>query len=557
MGRRRDADDGVFTFEIVPGDGHDPRRSAPEAADLPDGGAAVVHLERVEPDPEPEAGPARGPRTPHAQRWLVAVLVLVLGAVGAVAIDVVGDRNRAAALRVASGGVLDLSRPPAVTWDVRADDRAPGGLVAVMGGAAVIQRYDDLEGVDLDTGERRWSVRLPDRTSECGGGYGLWDQRARIVPSRLLVCLSGRAEERTVVVVDAEGGVVSRRPLEVADDLVRPAPHGAVVTASWVGQASEPDVGLTGDPAAGDVQVDGEIADGYDAEVRLLDAVTGEVRWERMVEFEPVLDGYRCVEYTNGGRDAEVDLRGELRVASAGDLLWVFGCGIDAWFTPAGERLEVVAGVGPSSHGAAVRALDGGGYVGSATGGRVGSVPEGDRLLGRDGQVRRELGGHLLVPRASDGGRGGVHLVRVGDETHAVDDEGRVLWVRGTRVVALLAQAGGIAVVTDALGRVAGLDLDTGREIWSHDDLLADVEGERVWGSVSDRVQSVFTDGRRMALVWPALDQEQIAAHWAAVDVATGELVWTSMLEHDAWGIDLAADGRLLRWSPTAIVGLG
>lgn len=555
MGRRRDDADGAYTFDLVPDDGDEaswPARRT-TAGGSQDAGAVVVHLEREEPVPaaEPERRPGR-------QRWFVAAVLAVLAAVGALAVDVLGDRSRTAALRVASGGVLDLSAPPVETWRIDADDRAPGGLVAVMGGAAVVQRYDDLHGVDLDTGARRWTVQLPDRSSECGAGYGLWDQRARILPARLLVCLSGDGDERVAVVVDAEGGVVSRRAVDVSGEhLVRPAPDGTVVAATWVGEADEPDVAVLGDPTVGDVEVDGEIADGYDARVRLLDAVTGEVRWEHVVEFAPVLDGYRCVEYTDGGRDAEIQLQGELRSAAAGDLLWVFGCGIDAWFTPSGERLDVAAGVGPSTFGAAVRALDGGGYVGSSSGGRIGASDEGDRLLGRDGRVRRELDGHLLVPRASDGATDDVHLVRVGDETVAVDGDGRPLWRLGLPVQALLAQAGGMAVVSDIGGRVVGLDLTAGTEVWAHDDLLADIEGDDVWGSVADRVQSVFTDGRRAALVWPALDHGSIAVHWVALDVATGAVVWDRMIEHDAWGIDLAADGRLVRWSPTAIIGLG
>jgi outer membrane protein assembly factor BamB len=552
MGRRRDDADESYTFDLVPDGGDEPGGRAPGGDAAANAGAVVVHLEREE--PQPQAVPERAPRR---QRWLVAAIAVGLLAVGAVAVDVVGDRNRAAALRVASGGILDLSEPPAETWRVAADSRGPGGLVAVMGGAAVIEHYDELHGVDLDTGSRLWSVRLPDRSSECGS-YALWDQRARILPTRLLVCLAGRGDDRLAVVVDDEGSVVSRRGIDLAgEDAVQPAPGGVIVTASWVGHADEPDAAVTGDPATGDVRVEGEITDGYDVRVRLLDAVTGDVRWEHVVEFETVRDGYGCVEFTEGGRSAEIELRGELHVAAEGDLLWVSGCGIDAWFTQAGHRLDFAVGVGWSTHGTAVRALDGGDYVGSAAGGRVDATADGDRLLGPDGRVRRELGGHLLVPRASDGGASAVYLVRVAQESVAVDRDGRTLWTSELRVQALLAQASGVAVVADAAGRVVGLDLGSGEEIWAHRDLLSKVEGEEVWGSVGNLVLSVFTDGRRVALVWPALDREEISVHWAALDVATGAVVWERTLQHDTWGTDLAADGRLLRWSPTAISGLG
>ncbi len=549
MGRRRDAD-GSYTFDLVPDGGDEPGGRAPRPDAATSAGAVVVHLEREE--PRPHGDPDRAPRR---YRRLVAAVVVGLLAIGAVAVDMVGDRSRAAALRVASGGVLDLSEPPAETWRVDADGRGPGGLVAVMGGAAVIQHYDDLHGVDLDTGARRWEVRLPDRSSECGG-YALWDQRARILPTRLLVCMSGSGDERFVLVVDAEGSVVSRRAIDVAGtDVVQPAPDGAILTASWVGDADEPDVAVSGYPVSSDVQVHGEITDGYDARVQLIDAATGEVRWERVVEFEPVLDAHGCVEFTDGGRSAEITLDGELRAAAEGELLWVSGCGIDAWFTPSGDRLDFAVGAGWSTHGTAVRELDGGGYVGSP--GRLGTTTDGDQLLGPDGRVRRELEGHLLVPRASDGGASRVHLVRVGQQSVAVDADGRTLWTSGLRVQALLAQTGGIAVVSDAEGRIVGLHLETGEEIWAYRDLLSEVEGEEVWGSVSNLVLSVFTDGRRVALVWPALDQERIAVLWVALDTSTGEIIWKRTLEHDAWGIDLAADGRLLRWSPTALSGLG
>jgi outer membrane protein assembly factor BamB len=552
VGRRRDDADEAYTFDLVPDGGDEPGGRGPGGDAAANEGAVVVHLEREEPEPQGERE-----RAPRRHRWLVAAIAVGLLAVAAVAVDVVGDRSRAAALRVASGGVLDLSEPPAETWRVAADSRGPGGLVAVMGGAAVIRHYDDLHGVDLDTGARLWGVRLPDRSSECGG-YALWDQRARILPTRLLVCLAGRGDERLAVVVDDEGSVVSRRSIDLAgEDAVQPAPDGVVVTASWVGHADEPDVAVTGNPASGDVQVEGEITDGYDARVRLIDAVTGDVRWEQVVEFETVLDGYGCIEFAEGGRSAEIRLDGELHVAAEGDLLWVSGCGIDAWLTQAGHRLDFAVGVGWSTFGTAVRALDSGGYVGSASGGRVGATVDGDRLLGPDGRVRRELGGHLLVPRASDGGASQVHLVRVGQESVAVDSDGRTLWTSELRVHALLARAAGVAVVSVADGRVVGLDLGSGEEVWAHRDLLSEVEGEEVWGSVPNLVQSVFTDGRRVALVWPALDREEISVHWAALDVATGAIVWERTLEHDTWGIDLAADGRLLRWSPTVISGLG
>jgi outer membrane protein assembly factor BamB len=521
--RRRHLADEAYTFELVPDDGDEAVPGAfdglPELATLPAGPGLA--------DGETPVRRRRGP----GPRGVVAAGVVALLALGAVGVDAFGDRNRAAALRTASGGVLDLSEPPEVRWSAEADDRGPGGLVAVMGGAAVIQRYEELSGIDLDTGVRRWTVDLPDAVSECGVGYGLWDQRARVLPSRLLVCLSGGGDEPVAIVVDREGGVLSRRTLGVAEeDLVRPAPDGTVITASWV--------------------------DAYDLRVRLLDAATGEIRWEQPVDLDPSEEAGRCVETAGGGRDGRTEPRGDLSAASSGDLLWVSGCGIDAWFTMSGARLDVGPWTPVPRHGPAVRVLDGGGYVGSSAGGRLGASPEGDRLLAADGALVAELDGHVLVPRASDGVLNGVHLVRNAGATVAVDDAGQVLWTSQLRATVLLAQAGGVGVVGDATARVVGIDLATGRELWEHRDLLAEIDDD-VWGSIGNRVQSVFTDGRHAALVWPALDEERVAAHWLALDVATGEIVWAETLDHQAWGIDLAADGRMLRWSPTGISGLG
>lgn len=520
MRRRRPLADEVYTFELVPDDGDE---TVPGAFDRDPELPTLL----AAPGPADVGTPAARRRRPGPRG--VAACIVGLLALGVAGVDAFADRNRAAALRTASGGVLDLSEPPEVRWSAEADDHRPGGLVAVMGGATVIQRYAQLSGIDLDTGVRRWTVHLPDAVSECGPGYDLWDERARVLPSRLLVCLSGDGDDPVAVVVGPEGGVLSRRTLGVAEeDLVRPAPEATVITASWV--------------------------DGDELRVRLLDAVTGDVRWERPVDLDP--SAGRCLDTAGGVRDRRTGPRGGLRAASSGALLWVSGCGVDAWFTASGERLDVGPWTASPGHGPAVRILDGGGYLGSPASGRLGASAEGDRLLAADGALVAELDGYVLVPRASDGVLSGVHLVRNARGTVAVDDTGRVLWTSGLPATVLLAQAGGVGVVGDATARVVGIDLATGRELWEHRDLLAEIDGD-VWGSIGNRVQSVFTDGRHAALVWPALDQDQVAAHWLALDVATGEVAWVETLDHQAWGIDLAADGRMLRWSPTGIYGLG
>src|SRR5690606_37681192 len=111
-------------------------------------------------------------------------------------------------------------------------------------------------------------------------------------------------------------------------------------TATWVGEARDVDVQLRGDPMT-NLTVVGEIDDGYDLEVRATDAVTGAERWAEVVPFGEVTDSTRCVRWTTGGRNAQLDRRGDVEHMVSGRLVGVSGCGVLAYFTPDGRRPDL------------------------------------------------------------------------------------------------------------------------------------------------------------------------------------------------------------------------
>jgi outer membrane protein assembly factor BamB len=235
-------------------------------------------------------------------------------------------------------------------------------------------------------------------------------------------------------------------------------------------------------------------------------------------------------------------------------VLWLGGCGVDAWFTPDGVRLDR-PGDRPTFEGFSVEPLATGGYLAGVDADAVvrgGDDP--DRLLRADGSEVRALRGRYLVPLSTDGGGDGVVLERRRDATVATDADGDELWSTDLRASNLLVRTAQVAVVVDEGRRVYGLDLGTGEVLWSRPDL---VEGVDALGAYGPRfVEAAFTDGRLAAFVVPDYARGDVV-HWVALDAATGRQLWQLQLGGDGWGVQLAVAGRLVRWSPTEIVGLG
>ncbi|PFG44727.1 putative pyrroloquinoline-quinone binding quinoprotein [Isoptericola jiangsuensis] len=545
MGRRR-RPEGAFTFDLVPDEGEVATPDAPAGATLDD-----------------DAGTRRGRvgrawRGTHRHtRWGVLVAVVALAGTGVV-VDAAMDRGREAALREAAGGVVDLSLPPREVWRVDgvADERAvPGGLAAVTGDVVAVQRAAELLGVDLETGETRWSVALVDRPGTCGPGLTFWSDTAEVTRSSRVVCLGqDRAGATTVLVVEEDGTVLARRELSEPVDLAVPGPGASVMTARWVGSPDDVDVQLQGDPMT-DLAVVGDIDDGYDLQVRLEDAVTGEVRWTRTVPFGEVLDEEQCVRWSTGGRTAELERRGAVEHAVSERLVGVSGCGILAYFTPDGDPLDLsVLADADTESVRQVRPLADGGYAVS-TGG-WGQSGWRHHVLDGQGRLRFVVVGRLLDPWATSGVAADRWLVGQDGVTVALDATGAEVWRTRVGARELLARTSGVAVVLDDRDRVLGLDLADGSVLWVRDDVATEPATSGGEDQRTGEIQSVFTDGTVVATVAPAYTDAAVVSVWRALDVSTGEDLWSVDLRQDGWGVDLAVDGHLLRWWPTGLAGL-
>ncbi|MFD6176742.1 MULTISPECIES: outer membrane protein assembly factor BamB family protein [unclassified Isoptericola] len=575
MARRRGAGSDAFTFDLEPDGDEEDEVAAEVRTTQPSGGAEGPILIDLDPaddvdlaelPPEDAGGLTLGQAADRVRgflrgRRLVAAVAVAAVALTAVVVDTVGDRGRLAALRAAPGGVLDLTDEPREVWRVPTEGSAPGGLVGALGGLVVAQQGAALLGLDVETGDRRWDVDLPDGSTTCGPGMQVWSGDFQPSPAERIVCVSARPPatvgdrdgSSTVTVVDADGSVAGSREVGFASTMAFPGPDGGLVTTEWVGDAAPVDPQVAAEVASGAAGA-GAIPDGYDLRVRLEDAVTGKVRWEKTLPFDAAVDPAMCVRWAEDGTTSGVDLRGGVQTSITDRVLWLGGCGVDAWFTPDGVRLDR-PGDRATFEGFSVEPLVSGGYVAGTDAdavGRGGGDP--DRLLRADGGEERTLRGRYLVPLSTDGGGDDVVLERRRDATVATDADGDELWRTDLRVSSLLVRTAQVAVVVDEGRRVYGLDLGTGEVLWSRPDL---VEGVDALGAYGPRfVEAAFTDGRQAAFVIPDYARGDVV-HWVALDAATGRQLWQLRLGGDGWGVQLAVAGRLVRWSPTEIVGLG
>ncbi|MGF0118500.1 PQQ-binding-like beta-propeller repeat protein [Promicromonospora sp. Marseille-Q5078] len=589
MARRRGAGHDAYTFDLEP-DGDEDDEAAPvvrnrTTRESGPTGPLLIDLDAGDPGDEADGELALDDGTDEGfderpgaltlrratdrargflrGRRLVAAVVLATVALAAVVIDTMGDRGRLAALRAAPGGVVDLTDEPREVWRVATEGSVPGGLVGVLDGRVVAQHQGALLGLDVETGEQVWQVGLPDGSSSCGPGMQVWSGAFQAQPVERLVCVSATTtgtspdetrHRSTVTVVGTEGQVVATREVAASHSMLFPGPGGGLVEVAWVGEAGPVDPGVADDVASGIAGV-GAIPDGYDLRVRLEDAATGERRWERTVPFDGAVDPSLCVRWAEDGTTSGVDLRGGVQAMITDRVLWLGGCGADAWFTPDGVRLDRPQDPG-TFEGFSVDPLTGGGYVArvDADQGENDAADDSDRLLSDDGTETREVRGRYLVPLSTDGGGNGVHLERRGDATVATDADGDELWSTAVRSTSVLVRTAQVALVVDEGRRVHGLDLGTGEVLWMRPDF---VEGLDALGAYGPRfVEAAFTDGRLAAFVVPDYTRGDVV-HWVALDAATGDQLWQVELGGEGWGVQLAVDGRLVRWSPSEIVGLG
>ncbi|MEG3615461.1 PQQ-binding-like beta-propeller repeat protein [Isoptericola haloaureus] len=554
MGRRRGAPQGAFTFDLVPEDGS-------EAGQHP---ADRRVTEEPEPGTAPEAEPPallagarrRWADRPRLLRWGVPVAAVVaLAAV--VVVEGVVDRWRGDDLRAAAGGVSDLSGPPFESWRLDEDVGGiglTGGLIAMEGDVAALLHHDELVGVDLRTGQPVWTVELTATDASCGPGLAIWGDTVDLRPAELVVCVAGTTDDAVdVTVVEDDGSVLVRRTVEGEHDLLVPGPRGTLVSATWTGDPDDVDVELRGDPLT-NLTVLGDIDDGYDLQLRAVDAVTDEERWATTVPFGTVRDATQCVSWDTGGRNAQVDRRATLDYAVSQQLIGVAGCGILAYVTPDGKRLDLPDDDGDDEAGTVrrVRPLADGGFVVSSG---VWNLPVWDHaVLGPDGEHWYTVEGRLLEPLSTVGGGGGQQLVAHAARTVALDQDGQELWTADVNTQTFLARTEEVAVVLDVQDRVLGLDRSDGTVRWVRDDVVTQFTALEDGGRTGE-LEAAFTDGAVVAVVVPTYTGERVVSRWRAVDVRTGEDLWSTELAADGWGLELAASGHLLRWSPRGLTG--
>ncbi|WP_340697500.1 hypothetical protein [Cellulosimicrobium funkei] len=546
----------------------------PAGPDGPPGRASVdddpaesdpAESDPAESDPA-EGGPPRRGRPAAVVAGVAAGVALVLG--GMLAVDTWQGRADLERLRAAPGGLEPLPDAPVERWT--ADVEVSGGL-ALLPGAVVTVEDGTAVARSLDDGAERWRVDVGAHAS-CGGQL-LWSLPFG-EPASTLVCVApssdavglggvtdlqldpetGRvlASDWAVTVLDADGEVLGRRDTTSDGGTPAPGPGGTLLRAERVGEVPAGDGAVVEQDVA-----TGEVADlplGRPAVVRVEDALTGDARWEADVPF--VEGSGQCVGWTEA--DGTETIRAELEnlwAATETHLVRVEGCGVTAWFTPGGERLDdqenPLDGVVALADGTYYR--DPSGYA--STWGSAATAPRDATraVLAADGAVRWEPPGPVLVPRSSDGSDAPL-LARSEGELVAFDGDGSELW-RSSEVVApeaVLVATHDTVVVSggSSTGWMTGLDATTGTVRWSLDreTVEAAAGGSLSW------MDTAYTDGRRAILL---AYQDDGRTDLLAVDLADGHVAWSAEGGSDDGSWPVPLQGRLLRIGQSEIARLG
>ncbi|MCK0117513.1 PQQ-binding-like beta-propeller repeat protein [Isoptericola sp. S6320L] len=543
MARRRDP--GMVSFDV----------SSDNETEGADGGAPA--------GPHGPAGPGsddgwfvRRVGRPVARRWsavprrvrritvTATAAVLVLGTGAAVAVDHHRDTEHAERLAAAPGGVVDLSAPVEPTWEVASDQ---GVLAVLPDGVVVTTAGSEVLAVEAASGAEVWRHDLGVQP-DCGPRQRTPADLTR--PVDRVVCLSG-APSRTVTVVDASGEVLGQRDIGPAattqdgqmagegDGPVReavPAAGGAVA----VLERSDLVLDSATSPAEAFAVLEERRAEGTwrDPVLRIEDARTGEVRVEETLEV---------------GRD---DLE---------------GCGLGSWSDEPGGQVWLTAHLGVEPAGTGFSFCGLGVWIaadgtvqdafprGTVDGDLLEYTEAGTRIVsGDDADDDLVLPGFVLEPHATDG-TDGPFVAQDGDGALAAfTRSGERLWTKDMTVWDVLARAGGTAVVSGDASGLTGLDLATGEELWSRDDLVEGAGGYGVPGT-----GGAVTDGTVVAVMVPgdprlvALDLADGSTRWSADGEAATGLVAVDghLLEHDAGGIP--SGGRSAATVKGVLRGLG
>ncbi|OJV78878.1 MAG: hypothetical protein BGO37_00510 [Cellulomonas sp. 73-92] len=479
------------------------------------------------------AARARGPRA----RGLVAVGTAAFLALSAWGTSTeIRDHERARQLMTAPGGVLSLAEAPRVTWSApteSADD------TAYLPGLVVVRRGTVLHALDAGTGVERWQVPVGGdptcRVAASGtGGAAVVDP---------IVCWGGLNASPQVTVVPADGSSTTRA---LGQDVswATGTTDGGLATVRAIGP--EPPAGqVTMTPAdGGGYSLDGTVTQGQDVVVRLEDAATGALRWERTIAFHPDGNLGRCgtvAEDRTGTQPTYTYTVRRPSVDAFGAFLAVSGCGVEATISPDG----VVTGARASEWSYATPYVDGGVLDIGGSGAGVVSV-----LHGSGGAVT--FPGQVLNPRATDGTPSDVVLV--GSATvplRAFGTDGAERWHNVAPYGELLVRTRDVAVLSLPEGGAAGVDLRTGERLWTVSTLVPGAQGAETVPV------GAFTDGHVAALVmghYPSTVDDSggsitlgsTTADLVGLDLTTGAVRWRTLLPGAGTSID-AVEGHLVR----------
>jgi outer membrane protein assembly factor BamB len=643
---RRRSDGGSFTFDLEPDDDGD-GVGAGAVAGVPHGdehgdehGDGLVSVEPVAVEPSVlarvVAAAARTLRTWPRRRVIAvgtALGVVVVGAVGTpVALSQARQKAWERTAMTASGAMFDLSHEPVQVWRTELAGAQP---VAVVSGTLVVSdpqgegdvRDRSLHGLDPATGELRWSTVVPD-AGECTVGQNLWVSTAvtRVNSGDVLVCVS--TTQRRVGVVNGEGTLLASR--ELADQV----PADEAVDGDEVADAAVGDAAVDGDEvdddavdwanraahrvlvlAGGDlVRIDrlGElgapvglgpftdpVGDGHrtaellgplvtrDVRVRVEDAVTGAVRWEKVLDVADLPEGAAVDEGSTclgwGASGSVADPEGQWSDGLGATRLRLRGCGLDAALDLAtGEIADPQGAEDAETSGMtewllADVPIPGGGWAALRldVDQETGEYAAQSHVTGADGTDVGTLPGLLIPPLASDGPRSTLLITSSAwggqeESEFAAYDAGTAerRWRVPMPNTRLLVRTAETVVVSDGL-TVTGLDAATGRTRWEHGlsgpdsptspDIAAGLTGAT--GLQPDgglQIRDALTDGQRVLIVMPEHPDDSAYSFdgpsaLTTLDLATGDVAW----EATSQSVPYPVAGRLVRFDADAVIGLG
>ncbi|MEU2199744.1 PQQ-binding-like beta-propeller repeat protein [Isoptericola sp. NPDC019482] len=458
--------------------------------------------------------PRRG-RVAVAAGTAVVVVAATAAAVTPGLLDARAERLRAEAVQGMPGVVGDLSDPVETTWSLPEGSSLaavlPGGVLAVTGS-------DGVRAVDAATGDVVWEHPFDDAAT-CGPTP--WTAVDWSAPVDSVVCVEDLSR---VTVLDADGTVVSERELDLLEPVDAPGEDDAGVS-SW--SQVLPAAGRTvavldqespvnevpwreGDDAASLLRTLRD-AGWHDPSLRIIDAVTGEVRAEVSVRLtEGALEECGVVEDGQGGRTVAPQPWVDATPSSTTLGL----CGLTRAVTPTGESIDI------GDDWQSLVAEPDGGYL----------VPgETSAILDAHGERRATIHGLAVTPTI-DTEPSAPRLALLG-----ADGSAPALAAFGTGDVPAwsvsidplttpLARVGDTIVLADD-SSVMALDARTGDRRWRLAGLLdADPEeGETVTG--------VVTDGTRLLLAispntWTDDDGAGVPRRLVALDLRDGSTTW-------------------------------